>query len=241
MEFKKAVLKKHSQLTHNVFQLDLEIDEPSAHLAGQFITIRINNGGDKPTMRAYSLANKPGDNLLQLCVKAIEGGSGSTWLNEIKEGEEIEYIGPAGGFTFAPPATEDTQKEILLIATGTGIAPIKAMLEDELTNKNSQQKFNLIFGVRHIKDVFYKELLEQLAQDYPNFTYQITLSKPEDPSWEQEGGLQGRVTDYLHTLNLNPTNTESYACGLKPMIEETTALLQEKGLPKEAIHHENFG
>jgi len=241
MNFKKAVLKKHSQLTRNVFQLDLEIEETSTHLSGQFITIRINNGGDKPIMRVYSIANKPGDNLLQLCIKVIEGGTGSAWLNEVKEGDTIEYIGPAGGFTFKNQNTNLPQKKILLIGTGTGIAPLKSILEDELTNKNSQQEFHLIFGLRHIKDIFYKEAFEQLAKDYPNFTYKITLSKPEDESWTAQGGSQGRVTDHIRTLEINPANTETYACGLKPMIEETSALLEEKGLPKEAIHYEKFG
>jgi len=233
MDFKKGKVIKHTQLTADTFQLDIKPTEPLPHLAGQFVTIKIPNQ-EKLTMRAYSIASKPGMEHFELCIKAVEGGTASNWLSALQEDKDIEFIGPAGAFTFKTTPN----KSVLLIATGTGIAPIKSILEDELVNKDSKQNFELIFGLRHVKDVFYQDPLEKLAQDFPNFKYSITLSRPEDESW---AGLQGRVTDYMQNLELDPQSTESYACGLKPMIEETTSLLQAKGLPEEAIHHEKFG
>ncbi|MBT4056295.1 FAD-dependent oxidoreductase, partial [Candidatus Peregrinibacteria bacterium] len=228
---------KRIQLTENTIQLEFSAQEKLDFKAGQFITLKIETEDNKPLMRAYSIASRPGLDHFELCVKVIDQGKASNWLNSITDGKEIEHIDPAGAFTFTP----NPNKAPLFIATGTGFAPIKAMIEDQLLNKQSQQKMHLIFGVRHIKDIFYKEIFDQLTQDYPNFTYDITLSQPEDPSWAQQGGKTGRVTDLLKTLQIDPATTETYICGLKPMIEETTQILKEKGLPEEAIHFEKFG
>jgi ferredoxin-NADP reductase len=237
MNTKKATLTKHIKLDDDVFELHFETEDPNfEHKAGQFVTIKIPQPAAAPLiMRSYSISSMPTPGKFELCVKLIEDGKGTNYLNLLKEGTQIEFLGPLGHFVFKTPEN----KSALFIGTGTGIAPLKAMIEDELS-KNSTQKMHLIFGVRHIKDIFYKDIFETLATKHPNFTYDITLSRPESPEWEEQGGKTGRVTALLKTLDISPNSTEIYICGLKDMVLDVTESLQQKGLPKEAIYFERF-
>jgi len=242
MNFKKAKLLSHKNLVDDVIELQFEPLEPFNFKAGQFVTINIPNEENKLLMRSYSISSAPtqASNTFQLCIKIVEGGLGSHFLSNLEVGSEIEFLGPAGVFTIKKQETPNQPNSLLFIATGTGLSPLKSMIEDELINKRNTQKIHLIFGLRYIKNIFYKEHLEDLKQRFPNFTYTIALSQPEDPSWAENGGYVGRVTNFLNELELDPIKAETYACGLKPMIDETTRILQEKGLPKEAIHFEKF-
>ncbi len=228
---KKATLQKHIDLTDDVFELVFEAETPFTFNAGQFVTIKID---DKvpPCFRAYSIASSPlaETTEFRLCVKLMPGGRGSNWLNNLKEGDQINFIGPNGYFTF-----KDTAKKVIFIATGTGVAPFTSMIEDQL-NKGNGQKLELLFGVRHMKDVFYAEWLEKL-KNKGDFDYTITLSQPEDESWQ---GSKGRVTEALKTHNFDPANTMFYICGLKDMIDSVTAILKEKGVPEDSIHFEKY-
>lgn len=170
-------------------------------------------------------------NEIKLCLKVVEGGRGSHWLESLKIDNEINFIGPSGKFTF-----KDKKDNILFIATGTGITPFNSMIEDEL-KKGNTKKMHLLFGVRYIKNIFYKNFFDDLANQYENFTYDIVLSRPEDDSWQ---GKTGRVTGILQEMNLNLENTEVYICGLKVMIEDVVNLLKEKGMSEDDIHFEKY-
>ncbi|MFA7685959.1 MAG: hypothetical protein WCX95_04125, partial [Candidatus Gracilibacteria bacterium] len=111
------------------------------------------------------------------------------------------------------------------------------MAEDQLFNKNNQNKFHLLFGVRYIKDLFYTDLFQKLATKFPNFTYEITVSRPEKDNWN---GNKGRVTSLLENRQIDTTNTEAYLCGLKDMLTEVTSILESKGLSPEKIHLEQY-
>ena len=216
MDTSKATLTKHTDLTYNVFELTFTTEDPAfEYKAGQFITIKLPQPEGEPLiMRSYSISSKPTKGQFELCIKLIEKGKGSNYLNSLKPGEEIEFIGPVGHFTFKT----NPDKRVLLIGTGTGLAPLKSILEEQLPN-NPDQKFHLLFGVRHIKDLFYQDDLSALATQHENFTYITTLSQPESEDWVAQGGKEGRVTAYLEKLtpeNLQKTN--AYICGLKNMV-----------------------
>lgn len=228
-----AILKSKQQFTEDVIELEFETPQPFKFLAGQFVTYKI---ADKipPCFRAYSLSNAPKENgnTVATCLKVIPGGRGSNWLNTLKIGDKVEFMGPSGKLIFQTP----TEKSILFIATGTGITPMKSLIEDEL-NKGTKQKMKLLFGLRYIKDVFYREHFENLAKIHPNFTIEYTLSRPENDSWN---GSKGRVTEILNKSIMDPQNTEVYMCGLKDMILEVTNLLKSKGFEESSIHDEKY-
>lgn len=283
-DFKTATLTKHTQLTYDVFELAFEAEETDfLHEAGQFITIKVpqENAPGAPgapeapnasalpgapgtpkaplLMRSYSISSHPKQGCFELCIKQVENGRGSTYLNSLQPGEKISFLGPLGHFTFRTQPS----KRVLFVATGTGIASIKSIIEDQLERRLHQpqntnadtatnartaapRQFQLLFGVRHIKDIFYKAELDTLAEKYTNFKYTLTLSQPESPDWEAQGGKIGRVTAHLEKLDfgpgkdLDPASTDAYVCGLKDMVFQVTEMLQQKGLPKEAVYFERF-
>lgn len=233
MPLNTATLKTKQQFTDDVIELVFETPQPFNFKAGQFVTYKI---ADKmpPCFRAYSISTPPikDGNTVATCLKVIPGGRGSNWLNTLKIGDTVEFMGPSGKLIFQTPP----EKSIIFIATGTGITPMKSLIEDEL-NKGNKQKMHLLFGLRYIKDVFYKDHFEELAKKHPNFTVEYTLSRPENDSWT---GSKGRVTEILEKMAIDPKNTEFYMCGLKDMIIEVTNLLKTKGMDEKDIHDEKY-
>lgn len=232
MPLRTAKLKEKIQFTNDVIELTFETPEPFAFRAGQFTTFKV---ADKmpPCFRAYSISSSPSENgnTFSTCLKLIENGRGSNWLNTLKVGDGIEFLGPNGNFLY-----KGNKDNALFIATGTGITPFKAMIQDELKRGN-KKNLQLLFGLRHISHIFYKDFFENLAKGHPNFSYNITLTKPENPDWQ---GKIGRVTEFLKTSDIDVQNTEVYICGLKVMIEEVVAILKEKGMAQEDIHFEKY-
>lgn len=234
MALKKAKLVNRIDLTHDVIELKFICEEGAKYQAGQFINIKIADNAEKfPCFRAYSLccSQTEGEKHLSICVKVIEGGRGSNWLNSLKKENEIEFLGPTGKFVFE----NEEDRGAFFIATGTGVAPLKAMIEDQLTNGN-KSPIQLLFGVRNEDDIFYLNEFEKLSQKNQNFKFNITLSKGEDT----DGMLSGRVTNHLEEWNLDNKNTKYYICGLSPMINDANKILLEKGVPEELIHFEKY-
>lgn len=228
-----ATIKNKQQFTEDVIELEFETQQPFNYTAGQFVTFKI---ADKtpPCFRAYSISTAPkkDSNTFATCLKVIPDGRGSNWLNILKSGDKLEFMGPSGKLIFNTPH----KKTAIFIATGTGITPLKSLIEDEL-NKGTKQKLHLIFGLRYIKDIFYKEHFENLAKNHSNFTFEMTLSRPENDSWK---GSKGRVTEILEKINPNPKTTEIYICGLKDMINDVNTFLKTKGFEDSSIHVEKY-
>lgn len=231
MGLRTAKLIDKKIFTEDVVELTFETAENFDFAAGQFVTIKIDNL-IAPCFRAYSICTPPLSNgkTFATCLKIVENGRGSNWLNSLKIGSEVSIIGPNGKFHIA-----DRNRNAFFIATGTGITPFLSMIRDSL-NKGNEQKLHLLFGLRHIKGIFYKDLLDQIQNAHKNFSYHITLSQPEDASWQNKG----RVSDVLRASQLDTKNTDYYLCGLKAMIDEATQILHEKGVPPESIHSEKY-
>lgn len=227
----KAKLIKKTRLTESVIELSFETENKFNFKAGQFVTIKIDDNLSPPCFRAYSIASipKPNSKIFDLCIKVIENGRGSNWLNNLKIKNTIKFVKPSGKLTF-----NKSKKHIIFITAGVGAVPFKSIIENELKNKNPQ-KMHLLFGLRHIKDIFYKDFFEKLAKKHKNFNFDLILSQPENNEWK---GETGRVTDILKNSKLDPRKTEAYICGLKNMIYDTKKILQKKGIRK--IHTEMY-
>lgn len=233
MELKKAKLIQKRVLTDDVIELIFEPKDNFKFTAGQFITIKINDKSSSTCFRGYSISSRPSGNIFELCVKIIPQGRGSNWLNSLKKEDEIEFIGPNGNFIF----NTDPSKKILFIGAGTGIAPLKSIAENELLNGN-KQTISILWGLRYIKDIFYKDYFENLVHVHKNLSFEITLSQPENETWK---GKKGRVTEILKNLsNQNFVDTEAYICGLRHMVEDVKTILKEKGLTEKEIHFEKY-
>jgi ferredoxin-NADP reductase len=234
MELKTAKVNDKKNLSHDVIELEFETKEIFNFQAGQFITVKIDDKKGSQCFRAYSISSSvKGKNCFDLCVKVVENGRGSVWLNNLAVGDEIKFLGPTGNFIF----DEEVKNNIYFVATGTGIAPLKSMIEDLLINKNYKKNLNLILGVRYIKNIFYDEFFDDLTKKYNNFKYEITVSQPEEAGWN---GNVGRVTQFIEKMKFDVNDSCFYICGLKAMVDEVSHMLAGKGVNEKDIHHEKY-
>jgi ferredoxin-NADP reductase len=229
-----AVVLENTPLTNDVFELTLNPTSTISFFAGQFINIKIADS-ESPCFRAYSIASSPADaQNIKLCIKVVDGGRGSNWLKKLKIGDTIDFVGPVGNFLLH--SSQD--REVFFVATGTGIAPFKSMIEDQLLAKqNSNQKMTLLFGLRQMKDIFYEDEFKNLANKHKNFEFQLALSQPEDSTYD---GKTGRVTNFLEEIPFDPNKSDFYICGVKNMIESVKDLLLNKGVDEKSIYFEEY-
>jgi len=223
--------------TEKFWTLHLELIEPSriAFQAGQYIILSIPGMAQK---RNYSIASSPAINhAIELLVDISPSGPGSTYLENLKPGDEVSFMAPAGLFTFVQPETEIgmQEKSIVFIATGSGITPIWSMIFDQLQSKHDTRPMTLYWGLRHENDLCWLDEFQELMDAFPNFVFHPVLSQATE-EWTL---CRGHVTDCLSIHGL-PKDGGYYICGNKVAIESTQSLLFEKGVSKEHIHHEKF-
>ncbi len=201
--------------------------------AGQFVSMNEPHDGRQIT-RAYSIASAPrGDNRFDLCLNRVPEGFFSNFLCDLPEGETVPFHGPHGYFVLKNPV-----RDSLFIATGTGIAPIRAMLQWLFADnsRHEDRQFWLIFGVRYEKDLYYNDEFLQLAREHANFHYLPTLSR-ENPGWT---GARGYVQEHVRALAQGHTGRDAYICGLKNMVLANRDLLKQLGWDRKAILYERF-
>jgi NAD(P)H-flavin reductase len=212
-------------LAHEVRQLDFGLREPKgiAFKAGQFVSLELRHPQTgRLETRPYSLASSPGRNDgISLLFNRVPGGLGSTFLFKLAKGDEVRFKGPAGNFYLR----DDPGRELLFIATGTGIAPIRSML---LANaeRPDPRPAKLFWGLHNQRDTYYQREFDDLARRIQPFTAITTLSAP-DPGWPGETGLVLRLIEQRIT---SVQNLAVYLCGSSAMIADATTLLRKKGL-----------
>ncbi len=215
-------------LTRN-FVFDVPELEEVRFVPGQFLsfTAEIN---EKPITRAYSVASPPRGNRFELCLNRVEDGLFSPHLFDLKPGDTVETKGPYGAFHFRNPISDS-----ILVATGTGVAPFRSMLQAKLP-EDSIHQFTLIFGVRHEHGLLYRDDFEELARNYPNFRFLPTLTRPE-PSWTC---LTGRVQPHLRETIAARRDVDVYICGTREMVDETRMLLKSLDFERRRIIFEKY-
>jgi Na+-transporting NADH:ubiquinone oxidoreductase subunit F len=227
-------------LTYDIKEVTLELVSPGEinFEAGQFVNFQVPEYELTPesVYRAYSLASSPQDkNKLELEVRLVPNGICTTYVHSyMKEGETILVNGPYGEFFL-----RDTHKDIIFIAGGSGMAPIKSILHDMLS-RGIQRKATYFFGARSLRDLFLVDEMRAMEGKLPGFKFVPALSepKPED-NWQGETGLITEVVK-RYVANLDTNNTESYLCGSPGMIDACIAVLTEKGLKPEFIFFDKF-
>lgn len=217
------------------FHLDVPEINDFDFKAGQFITFDLPIGEKRlQRWRSYSLANAPG-NPLELCIVRTENGAGSGYFfDELSLGSELKFKGPDGGFYL--PETID--KDLVLICTGTGVAPFRSMLLDLKNSGKPHRNIHLIFGTREEKDILYREEFEELTRTMPGFRYDIALSR--QANWPGWNGYVHQV--YEAEYQTPRPDVAFYICGWSNMIDEAVANLMVKmGYDRSQIHYELYG
>lgn len=220
-----AQVESIKDLTHDVRRLDLRLVTPETieFKPGQFISFEMPHPETgRLVTRAYSIASSPSRrDVITLLFNRVSGGPGSTLLYGFKEGDTTHFKGPAGHFTLR----DDPGRELLFVATGTGITPIWSML---LANaeRPDPRPATLFWGLRSQRDLYYQEDLIALAQKMPKMATVLTLSRPE-PGWS---GATGRVQQLVDERVTSVAHLAVYLCGSGGMIADVTKTVQQKGL-----------
>ena len=215
------------EVRHFVFEA--EGAERFEFLPGQFVSLTAPIGG-KLITRAYSLASAPRQgNRFELCLNRVPAGIFSNVLFDMKPGDTVEMKLPLGMFTLRQPPLDS-----LFIATGTGIAPFRSMLQAHLTS--SGPAITLLFGVRYESHLMYGVEFEALTRRFPQFRYWPTLTRP-DPGWR---GRTGRVQTHLDEALGGRRDLDVYLCGLKAMVDDVRRLLKERGFDRKQIFYEKY-
>lgn len=225
-----TVLEFHDiapEVRHFVFEVSAV--EQLHFKPGQFVSFNATINGKKIT-RPYSIVSLPHGNRFELCLNLVHGGAFTPHLFEMKPGDSIEMSAPLGFFVIRDPA-----KEAVFIATGTGIAPFRAMAPDYLSHPHARH-LTLIFGVRHASTIYYRDDFEALASKYSNFRFWPTLSRAES-SWT---GRTGHVQAYLAEAIGDRRDLDFYICGLKAMVDGVRAILKGLGFDRKQIIFEKY-
>lgn len=233
--FRPFRLEGLTPLNHEVLRLALsQVDGPPlGYQEGQFVTVRLPDG----TARSYSPADAcRGDGRLELHIRALPGGRFSTWLRSAAAcpGARLEIGGPYGDCVWTPPATAGAP--LLLLATGTGIAPIRAMLARHLADAGGHP-VHLYWGGLAQPDLYLGDEFEALAARHPHFRFIPVLAAPAGPWAGRRGYVQAAAADDLPRLD----GARVIACGSPAMVEAArTLLVAACGLAPEAFHADAF-
>jgi ferredoxin-NADP reductase len=210
-------------------------------IAGQFVSMQAPHHDGKTVTRAYSIASAPRpDNTFDVCLNRVDGGFFSNLLCDLELGRVVKFHGPHGHFVMREPP-----RDSLLIGTGTGIAPLRGMLEWLFADPSRYEgrRFWLIYGTRHEKDIYYQEQFEQYAREHPQeFQYIITISRPKETWTGRKGYVQDRIREVLADYpDQGRGHMDTYICGLKDMVVGTRQMLiEEFGWDKKTVMFERF-
>ncbi len=222
-----------NRLNHDVTELKLKTPaaETLPFLAGQYIEIILKDG----RRRAFSIANAPhNDEFIELQIRAVPGGYFSQYVqNEMQAKAMLRIEGPFGEFYLR----EDSERPILLMAGGSGFAPIKGMLEHAF-ERGIARPMHLFWGARARRDLYLHELAQQWAEQHNNFQYTPVLSEPmEEDHWQGETGL---VLGSLLQHYPEPAGYDIYMSGPPPMIETARTAFEGHGVKTDQVFFDSF-
>ncbi len=225
-------------LTYDIKQIKMKLLAPSeiSYRAGQYIQFVVPEYemSSEEVYRAYSMASLPSNkNEVELEIRLVPNGICTTYVfSYLKEGDHVTLNGPYGEFHL-----NESDRDIIFIAGGSGMAPIKSMLHD-MAEKGISRKATYFFGARAVRDLFLIDEMKELEKKLPNFTFIPALSEPlPEDNWRGETGL---ITDVLDRNVASGENTEAYLCGSPGMIDAAVNVLTKKGIPDELIFYDKF-
>lgn len=229
-------MRRVTELTPSTKHFEWEITEGGnlEFHAGQFISVEVPHDGVLEA-RPYSIASAPQDGkTFDLCLNRVEGGYVSNFLCDLAPGAVVDLNGPHGSFVVSAP----TEQDLVFIATGTGIAPIRGMLAELLDgDERVNHEIWLLFGVRHPETILYRAEFQAWAQQDSRFHFVPTLSRPP-AEWR---GATGYVQTHLKRIFADRRDFKAYICGLKAMVDEARFILKEDfGLDRKQIRFEKY-
>lgn len=233
-----TTIESIEQLTHDIKGLRLKLPEgeKAKFKAGQYIQLYTKPYGKikESVYRAYSIANAPSDNeAIDLIIRQVPDGICTTYVHtQLSEGDNVKINGPYGEFYL-----RGNCNEIVMIAGGSGLAPIKSIILDVL-EKGIDIKMNFFFGAVTKRDLYNLEYFHDLAAKHNNFRFIPALSKPApEDNWDGEVGL---ITEVVERYIKDGNGMEVYLCGSPGMIKACINVLAGKGILEEKVYYDKF-
>ncbi len=220
--------------------------QPLAFQPGQFLQVHFHYDDGTATKRSYSVAtigngSAPGSSVdvgrIEIAVSYVEGGAATRLLGELEHGGVIDASGPYGRFCLQ---AADSHPRYLLLATGTGVTPYRAMLPQiETLLASGDREVVLLYGARSEQELLYGEEFEAFAQAHPGFTFHGCLSR-QARTIPRPGDRSGHVQNVLAELGPSAERDIAYLCGNPNMVDAAFATLKEFGLPVPQIRREKY-
>jgi NAD(P)H-flavin reductase len=229
------VCTRNALIARDVYEFALTKPAGFIFKPGQFVLFEVallDNPADVQT-RAFSIASTPEEEELIFVAKLVRNGRASAWIEKkLMKGSEVKMKGPFGNFLL----DETSDRELLFIATSTGIAPFRSQILAAL-KANSERRIDLIYGVRSEEDVFWAKEFEDVQKNNPHFFLHITLSAPSS-SWK---GYSGRVQGVVPHIIKDFSRKTLYACGSPEMTKDIkNRAMTEWGMDKRNVHVEGY-
>lgn len=233
---------------HTLEYRNFEIDDRFLSDWTKFKMFQYKSHVYTPVTRAYSMANYPGEKgIIKLNVRiaspppgqdALPPGKVSSYVFNLKSGDEVTISGPFGEFFM-----DESDSEVILVGGGAGMAPLRSHVFDLFFAKNTRRKVSYWYGGRSLKEVFYTEEFLELERKFSNFSFHLALSNPlPEDNWTG-------ATGFIHLVLLDqylkehpaPEDINYYLCGPPMMTKAIFTMLEGLGVEKNNIHFDDFG
>ncbi|AYH43768.1 phenol 2-monooxygenase domain-containing protein [Azoarcus sp. DN11] len=227
-----GTVSRIEQLTPTIKGVFVELDAPIRFQAGQYVNLEIDGGR---CTRAFSLAGAPGGREVELNIRLVPGGEGTTWVHEaLRAGDRVKLSGPYGRFFVRKSAPE----ALLFMAGGSGLSSPRSMILDLLAAGDARP-MTLVYGQRSRAELYYHDEFVALAARHANFRYVPALSdEPAGSGWE---GFRGFVHDAAKAhFSGDFRGHKAYLCGPPMMIDACITTLMQGRLFENDIYTEKF-
>jgi NAD(P)H-flavin reductase len=221
-----AELIARAPLSPRVESMTFQSAEPFVRAAGQYVLLTLDEGSS----HAFSVASPFDERAPGRFEIAVARGTTAGSVLELELGSTVAVTGPSGALVWKGDAPA------LLVATGTGISPLRAIVLDQLA-QHSQVPLTLLFGCRDASEELWGAEFARLAAEQPRFRYLATHSQPPPGHARRIGRVQAYLPELVR--GFGPA-LRAYLCGHTPMVNDCTTLLLEHGIPPEHIHGESY-
>ncbi len=228
-KFSVATTIKADLLAGKIRYFEFESEQPVVIPPGQYLSVKVSS----TRINCYSVAGQSAPNRFNLLVDTTPGGPGSKFFESLKANDKITYLGPFGSFSLKEDEGVET---MLFLATGSGLAPLKSMIEYLLNVKKVKQNMVLYLGLTNYEDIFMKDYLDSLMEKFPNFKYKIVVYN-KNVKWK---GPAGFITTLVKADFPDASKCAVYMCGNKFMIKDATKILTDNGCPEKRIYFEKI-
>jgi Na+-transporting NADH:ubiquinone oxidoreductase subunit F len=246
MDFQAGGYIEIEALPYTVYYRNFNIEDEYRPDWDKYNLWRFESTVEEPVIRAYSMANYPGETgIITLNVRIAipppykpdaPPGQMSSFLFSLKPGDKVTASGPYGDFF-----VQETDKEIIVAGGGAGMAPLRSIVFDQLKRVRTNRKMSFWYGARNMREAFYIDDFNGLAQEHDNFEWHMALSRP-GKHWK---GYRGYVHHCMLDLYLDhhpaPEDCEYYICGPPMMNDAVIKMLTDLGVEPENILFDDFG